>query len=95
MVSPEKTDGESAVAAELEALAKWPVMMQVAVPMTVRIPLPGVSLRGLAALRVGSVLASEWSVSEEVPLCAAGAALSWCEFDVVDGAIAVRLTRLR
>ncbi len=95
MVSPEKAVGESEVSAELDVQTKWPVMTQVPVPVSVRIPLPGVSLRGLAALRVGTVIASAWPVSEEVPLYAAGVALSWCEFDVVDGAIAVRLTRLR
>jgi flagellar motor switch protein FliM len=95
MVSSEKTVPESEASAELRAQAKWPVMMQVGVPLAVRIPLPGVSLRGLATLVVGTVIASEWPVSEEVPLYAAGVALSWCEFDVVDGAIAVRLTRLQ
>jgi len=35
-----------------------------------------------------------WAASEEVPLYASDIALSWGEFEVVDGMIAIRLTRL-
>jgi flagellar motor switch/type III secretory pathway protein FliN len=73
---------------------KWPVLMQVPVLMKVKIPLPGISLRELTVLRVGEVIVSDWPASEEVPLYASNVALSWGEFEVVDGAIAVRLTRL-
>jgi len=74
--------------------AKWPMLQQVPVPMTVKIPLPGISLRELGTLAVGEVIASEWPASEEVPLYASNVALSWGEFEVVDGLIAIRLTRL-
>jgi len=80
--------------AEDGARMRWPMLMQVPVPMTVKIPLPAISLRGLAALGVGEVIVSGWAASEEVPLYASNVALSWGEFEVVDGAIAVRLTRL-
>jgi flagellar motor switch/type III secretory pathway protein FliN len=73
---------------------KWPMLMQVPVLMKVKIPLPGISLRELTVLHVGEVIVSEWPASEEVPLYASNVALSWGEFEVVDGAIAVRLTRL-
>jgi len=73
---------------------KWPMLHQVPVPMTVKIPLPGISLRQLSALGVGEVIASEWPASEEVPLYASNVALSWGEFELVNGAIAIRLTRL-
>jgi len=74
--------------------AKWPVLQQVPVAMTVKIPLPGLSLRAIAALSVGTMLASACPASEEVQLYAQNVALGWCEFEVVDGTIAVRLTRL-
>ena len=77
-----------------EARGKWPILQQVFVPMTVKIPLPGISLRGLAALSVGTLIVSSWAASEEVPLYASNVALSWGEFEVVDGMIAIRLTRL-
>ena len=62
--------------------------------LTVKIPLPGISLRQLGALAVGEVIVSDWPASEEVPLYASNVALSWGEFEVVEGSIAVRLTRL-
>lgn len=62
--------------------------------MAVKIPLPGMSLRELAKLRVGDIVESQWPAVEEVPLHAAGVILSWCEFAVVREAISARLTRL-
>jgi len=84
--------GSSGEAAETHL--KWLALQQVPVPMTVKIPLPGISLRGLAALSVGTLIVSSWAASEEVPLYASDIALSWGEFEVVDGMIAIRLTRL-
>jgi len=78
----------------VEAQVKWHMLQQVSVPMTVKIPLPGISLRGLAALSIGTLIVSSWAASEEVPLYASDIALSWGEFEVVDGMIAIRLTRL-
>jgi flagellar motor switch/type III secretory pathway protein FliN len=77
-----------------EARTKWPMLLQVPVSMMVKIPLPRISLRGLAALSVGNLIVSSWAASEEVPLYASNVALSWGEFEVVDGMIAIRLTRL-
>ena len=86
---------EQGIAGELaEVRAKWPMLQQVPVPMTVKIPLPGISLRGLASLSAGDLIVSSWVASEEVPLYASNIALSWGEFEVVDGMIAIRLTRL-
>jgi flagellar motor switch protein FliM len=73
---------------------KWPVLQAMPVRLAVRIPLPRMVLRDVRALAVGDVLESEWPCAEEVPLHAANVALSWCEFAVVDGFIAARLTRL-
>jgi flagellar motor switch/type III secretory pathway protein FliN len=74
--------------------SKWPMPQQMPVRMTVKIPMVGISLRGLAALQVGAVIASTWAAGEEVPLYASNVTLSWCEFEVVNGGIAVRLTRV-
>ena len=98
MMQPEQivpgADVEPVTVSPLAARTRWPMLLHVPVMMTVKIPLPGLSLRGLAALNVGKVIASDWPVSEEVPLYASNVALSWGEFEVVDGAIAIRLTRL-
>ncbi|MDE1161707.1 MAG: FliM/FliN family flagellar motor C-terminal domain-containing protein [Acidobacteriaceae bacterium] len=77
-----------------EANDKWPVLQRLAIPMAVRIPLERITLREVRKLAAGCVLTSEWPAAEEVPLFAADVALSWCEFAVIDGVMAARLTRL-
>lgn len=80
--------------AESDAGMRYPILMQVPIPMSVKVPLPGISLRGLTAMKAGDVIVSQWAVAAELPLYASNVALSWGEFEVVDGAIAIRLTRL-
>jgi len=81
-------------AGAFESNEKWPVLERMAVPLAVRVPLHRLRLGDVRELREGSVLASEWPAAEEVPLYAADVPLSWCEFAVVDGVMAARLTRL-
>jgi flagellar motor switch/type III secretory pathway protein FliN len=73
---------------------RFPALMLVPVPMRVSISMPGISLRGLTQLSAGDVFVSEWPAAGEMPLLASNVAFSWGEFEVVDGAIAIRLTRL-
>jgi flagellar motor switch/type III secretory pathway protein FliN len=73
---------------------RYPMLLQVPVAMRVSIPMPGISLRGLTQLRAGDIIVSTWPASGELPLYASNVALSWGEFEVVDDAIALRLTRL-
>ncbi len=79
---------------EFEKLGRWPMLRLAAVPMQVKVPLSGISLRVLGKLEQGMVLESAWQAGEEVPLYAADVLVSWGEFEVADGQIAVRLTRL-
>lgn len=81
-------------AGSFESNAKWPVLQHLDVPMTVRIPLRSLTLREVRELKADAVVSSDWPAAEEVPLYAADVALSWCEFAVVDGVMAARLTRL-
>ncbi len=72
----------------------WPALQHVAVPLAVRIPLPALRLREVQELQLGALLLSTWPATEEVPLLAAGVALSWCEFEGAEQTMAVRVTRL-
>lgn len=83
-----------AQAVNFQAHGEWPVLQTMLLPLAVRIPLMRVTLKQVRDLAVGDVLESMWPVAEEVPLYASGAAVSWCEFAVVDGVMAARLTRL-
>lgn len=81
-------------AGSFEKSTEWPVAQQLPMPLAVRIPLQRMTLRALRELQEGDVLESLWPVAQEVPLYVGGVALSWCEFAVVDGEMAVRMTRL-
>lgn len=79
---------------DFERAESWPVLQELRVPMRVRIALPAMRLADVQRLEVGAVVMSPCPAAQEVPLLAAGVALSWCEFAVVDGMMAARLTRL-
>jgi len=64
------------------------------IPLRVRIALPRMTLANVQRLMPGLILLSDCPAAQEVPLLAAGAELSWCEFAVVDGTLAARITRL-
>lgn len=83
-----------AQAVNFQAHGEWPVLQTMLLPLAVRIPLMRMTLKQVRDLTVGDVLESMWPVAEEVPLYAGSAAVSWCEFAVVDGVMAARLTRL-
>jgi len=78
----------------LSGVVQYRALWNVPVPLVVRVPLPGISLRRIRKLQVGDVLLSEAIASDEVALFAADVALSFGEFEVVDGTIGIRLTRL-
>jgi flagellar motor switch/type III secretory pathway protein FliN len=88
-----RADGASAGPApegklQLERIAGLPVQVDV------RIPLPNFRVADLLSLAAGSVVASEWETSEDIPLRCGAVHLVWTEFEVVDNTLAVRVTRL-
>ena len=72
----------------------WRVARSVPFRVAVTVPVRGVKLRDLLALRRGSRLLSSVSAAEDVPVRAGGALLGWAELDNVDGQMAIRLMRL-
>ncbi len=70
------------------ALARLPVELDVAVPVR------DFRVRDLLALEPGSVIETLWAHGEDMPLAAGAVQLTWCEFEVVETALAVRVTRL-
>jgi flagellar motor switch/type III secretory pathway protein FliN len=81
--------GEPALqAAAWKAAARLPCVLAVA------LPLASVRLAEVLALVPGAVLATPWLVTADVPLRVNGELVAWCEFEVVRGRIAVRLTEL-
>lgn len=69
-------------------VARLPVELDVVVPVE------SFRVRNLLALRPGEVIESQWNYGEDVPLTAGDVQLAWSEFEVIDGQLAVRITRL-
>ncbi len=70
------------------AVAGLPVELDVAVPVR------EFRVRNLLALEVGQVIETRWGHGEDLPLSAGDVQLAWSEFELVETALAVRLTRL-
>jgi len=81
--------GQTEEPAGLKVLvARLPVELDVAVPIR------GFKVRNLIALANGQAIESQWSHGEDLPLAAGEVQLAWCEFEVVESRLAVRVTRL-
>ncbi len=70
------------------------VLGQLPVELEVSIPIRQFRVRRLLALEPGQVIETQWGQAEDLPVAAGDVQLAWCEFEVVDGGLAVRLTRL-
>ncbi len=77
-----------------QAAQPWRTLRNVPFRVAVTVPLRGLKLCDLLALRQGSRLLSMVSAAEDVPVCAGGALLGWAELDNVDGHMAIRLMRM-
>ncbi len=78
----------------VEEHTQWPLLSRLPLRLTASIPLPRFRVRDLLALEPGQVVTSLWSSTDDVPLRVGMVHMSWCEFEVVEKRMAVRLTRL-
>ena len=62
--------------------------------LTVEIPLPGFTVGDLVHLERGLIVATRWTVGQDVPLRVNGELIAWSEFEVLQRFLAVRLTEL-
>ena len=90
--SPAKTT-ESPVDQEFNE-AFWKPVMELPCHLTVQLPVPGFRVRDFLALRPGSVIASDWGLSRDVPLRINGVLVAWGELEQLGKHLAVRLTEL-
>ena len=85
--SPHELDAEEPSSIPLR-VARLPVELDVSVPVR------GFRVRNLLTLEPGSLIESDWSHGDDVPLAAGRVQLAWSEFEVIDTELAVRVTRL-
>ncbi|MGD0791104.1 MAG: FliM/FliN family flagellar motor C-terminal domain-containing protein [Terriglobales bacterium] len=62
--------------------------------VTIEISVPGFTVADLVHLERGRIIASRWTVGQDVPLRINGELIAWSEFEVVQNRLAVRLTEL-
>jgi len=79
---------------EGEGIRLTPQLSRLPVEMDVSVPVRGFRVRNLLALEPSQLVESGWSHGEDVPLAAGEVQLAWSEFEVIDTALAVRVTRL-
>jgi flagellar motor switch protein FliN len=62
--------------------------------LTIEISVPGFTVADLVQLARGRIIATRWTVGQDVPLRINGELIAWSEFEVVQNRLAVRLTEL-
>jgi flagellar motor switch protein FliN len=62
--------------------------------LTIEIPVPGFTVADLVHLERGRIIATGWTVGQDVPLRVNGELIAWSEFEVVQNRLAIRLTEL-
>ncbi len=79
---------------DMERHPAWPGLSRLPVYLEAAIPLVSFRVGDLMALATDSVVVSAWPGTADIPLRAGAVQLSWAEFEVVEGRMAVRLTLL-
>jgi flagellar motor switch/type III secretory pathway protein FliN len=74
--------------------ARWQPVLALPCELVVELPLPNFKVSDFLKLQAGSVIATEWRITRDVPLRANGTLIAWGEFDGSGNRLAVRLTEL-
>jgi flagellar motor switch protein FliN/FliY len=88
VASPTAEQEQDAPVAFSPPISLLPVELDVAVPVR------HFRVRNLLALEPGRLIESQWGNGEDVPLATGEVQLAWCEFEVIETQMAVRITRL-
>lgn len=77
-----------------ESTRDWSHLDDLGCDLTVDVPLPEFRVADWLALCPRSVIDTRWRVGTDVPLRVNGELLGWCEFEIVENRLAIRLTEL-
>ena len=77
-----------------EPVGLTPLAARLPVELDVAVPVHGFKVRNLIGLEAGQLIESQWGHGEDLPLAAGEVQLAWCEFEVVESRLAVRVARL-
>ena len=74
--------------------SRWSPVLDLPCQLTVDLPLPSFKVADFLKLQSGSILASAWRVTRDVPLRVNGTLIGWGEFEAGGSRLALRLTEL-
>ena len=72
----------------------WHALARVPQTLTAQISLPGFTIHDLLTLEKGRVIESDVLTTETIPIRIGVVRIAWGEFEVVEHALALRITRL-
>ena len=73
---------------------RWQPVMGLPCTLSVDIELPHFRVRDFLAVRIGSVVQTQWSLGRDVPLWVNGALIGWGELESIGTRLAVRVTEV-
>jgi flagellar motor switch/type III secretory pathway protein FliN len=73
---------------------RWRPVLDLPCQLSVDLPLPNFKVADYLKLQTGSVMATNWRVTHDVPLHVNGTLIGWGEFEGAGKRLAVRLTEL-
>jgi flagellar motor switch protein FliN/FliY len=88
------SQAEAGEAGGERGLRLTPPLERMPVGLSVSIPVRDFRVRKLLAAKAGELIETQWGHGEDLPLSSGDVQLAWCEFEVVDTRLAVRVTRL-
>ena len=80
--------------ANKEQEARWSPFLGLPCRLTVDLALPNFTVSQFLALRVGSIVGTNWSLSSDLPLRVNETLIGWGELEGNSGRLAVRVTEL-
>ena len=73
---------------------RWREVEALPCVLAVEIPVPNFTVGDLVHLEPSRIVATGWTVGQDVPLSVNGELIAWSEFEVARDRLAVRLTEL-
>lgn len=78
----------------IEAHPSWKTFSKLTITLRVNVGLHKFKVKTLLAMEPGQIIESLSPATEDVPLTIGRVQLGWCEFEVLEQHLALRLTRL-
>jgi flagellar motor switch protein FliN/FliY len=91
---PEKDTPDKEKTSKGATTEQWNLVRELRCNLTVDLALPGFRVADLVGLAPQLIIDTRWPAGSDVPLRMNGELLAWCEFEVVENRLAVRLTEL-